>query len=76
MFDNKFEKPQNMDNRSIFERDYAGEPEFMHNGNNYLTMLGTGNALATRCYNTCFTLHGKESVLLVDAGGGNGPCPA
>ncbi len=61
-----------MDNRSIFERDYAGEPEFMHNGNNYVTMLGTGNALATRCYNTCFTLHGKESVLLVDAGGGNG----
>ena len=35
-------------------------------------MLGTGNALATRCYNTCFTLHGKEGVLLVDAGGGNG----
>lgn len=35
-------------------------------------MLGTGNALATRCYNTCFTLQGKEGVLLVDAGGGNG----
>lgn len=35
-------------------------------------MLGTGNALATRCYNTCFTLHGKEGILLVDAGGGNG----
>jgi hypothetical protein len=35
--------------------------------NDYITMLGTGNALATRCYNTCFTLHGKESVLLVDA---------
>lgn len=44
----------------------------MQNGNNYITMLGTGNALATRCYNTCFTLHGKEGVLLVDAGGGNG----
>ncbi len=39
---------------------------------NFITMLGTGNALATRCYNTCFTLHGKEGVLLVDAGGGNG----
>ena len=35
--------------------------------NDYITMLGTGNALATRCYNTCFTLHGKESVLLIDA---------
>ena len=44
----------------------------MQNKNDYITMLGTGNAHATRCYNTCFTLHGKESVLLVDAGGGNG----
>ena len=44
----------------------------MPKDNNYITMLGTGNALATRCYNTCFTLHGKEGVLLVDAGGGNG----
>ena len=35
-------------------------------------MLGTGNALATRCYNTCFTLHGGMGMLLVDAGGGNG----
>jgi hypothetical protein len=39
--------------------------------NYYITMLGTGNALATRCYNTCFTLHGEKGVLLVDAGGGN-----
>lgn len=38
-----------------------------------ITMLGTGNALATRCYNTCFTLHdGVGSLLMVDAGGGNG----
>jgi ribonuclease Z len=44
----------------------------MQNKNNYITMLGTGNALATRCYNTCFTLHGEKGVLLVDAGGGNG----
>lgn len=44
----------------------------MHNDNNFITMLGTGNALATRCYNTCFTLHGKKGVTLVDAGGGNG----
>lgn len=36
-------------------------------------MLGTGNALATRCYNTCFTLHSSDgTVLMVDAGGGNG----
>lgn len=35
-------------------------------------MLGTGNALVTRCFNTCFTLHSKGNVLLVDAGGGNG----
>lgn len=37
-----------------------------------LTVLGTGYALATRCYNTCFTLEGGEGTLLVDAGGGNG----
>ena len=43
----------------------------MQNKNDYITMLGTGNALATRCYNTCFTLHGEKGVLLVDAGGGN-----
>ncbi len=36
-------------------------------------MLGTGNALATRCYNTCFTLQSAGGgMLLVDAGGGNG----
>ncbi len=39
----------------------------------HITMLGTGNALATRCYNTCFTLHDPSGeILLVDAGGGNG----
>ena len=37
-----------------------------------LTVLGTGYAMAMRCYNTCFALHEKEEVLLVDAGGGNG----
>jgi ribonuclease Z len=41
--------------------------------NNYVIMLGTGDALVTRCYNTCFTLHGESGeLLLVDAGGGNG----
>ena len=37
-----------------------------------LTMLGTGNALVTKCYNTCFTIHTPQTMLLVDAGGGNG----
>ena len=37
-----------------------------------LIMLGTGNATVTKCYNTCFILQTKETVLLVDGGGGNG----
>lgn len=37
-----------------------------------LVALGTGYALATRCYNTCFALQNDEGSLLVDAGGGNG----
>ena len=38
-----------------------------------ITLLGTGNAHATRCYNTCFTLQSAGGgMLLVDAGGGNG----
>ena len=36
-----------------------------------LTMLGTGYATATRCYNTCFTIKSDGTTLLVDAGGGN-----
>ena len=39
---------------------------------NFITMLGTGNAMATRCYNTCFVLGTATSRCLVDAGGGNG----
>ncbi len=35
-------------------------------------MLGTGNAMCTRCYNTCFYLHTPRGGLMVDAGGGNG----
>lgn len=35
-------------------------------------MLGTGNALVTQCYNTCFVLETPTTRLLVDAGGGNG----
>ncbi|MBQ7691035.1 MAG: MBL fold metallo-hydrolase [Muribaculaceae bacterium] len=37
-----------------------------------LIMLGTGNALCTRCYNTCFYLRSAGGGLLVDGGGGNG----
>lgn len=36
-----------------------------------LTMLGTGNALVTECYNTCFVLEEDQNYLLVDGGGGN-----
>ena len=37
-----------------------------------LTMLGTGNAGVTECYNTCFTIENEGEYLLVDGGGGNG----
>lgn len=37
-----------------------------------LTILGTGNAFATKCYNTCFAIEDEEKCFLVDAGGGNG----
>ena len=37
-----------------------------------LIMLGTGNAMVTKCYNTCFAVQNGEEYLLVDAGGGNG----
>ncbi len=36
-----------------------------------LTMLGTGNALVTECYNTCFAFSQGKEHFLVDAGGGN-----
>lgn len=42
------------------------------NHNNRIVMLGTGNAMATRCYNTCFVVCAGTERLLVDAGGGNG----
>ena len=37
-----------------------------------ITMLGTGNATVTQIYNTCFLLQTPGSLMLVDAGGGNG----
>ncbi len=36
-----------------------------------LTVLGTGNAAVSECYNTCFALSKGNSHFLVDAGGGN-----
>lgn len=36
-----------------------------------LTMLGTGNALVTECYNTCFILEDNGQLFMVDGGGGN-----
>lgn len=30
-----------------------------------LTMLGTGNATVTKCYNTCFTIKIGKNILLV-----------
>ncbi len=38
----------------------------------HLTMLGTGHAMVTECYNTCFTLQEDGLCFLVDGGGGNG----
>ena len=36
-----------------------------------ITMLGTGNALVSHIYNTCFVLRDGDKHLLVDGGGGN-----
>ena len=36
-----------------------------------LTMLGTGNALVTEYYNTCFVISDKNNHFMVDGGGGN-----
>ena len=37
-----------------------------------LVMLGTGNAMVTKCYNTCFAIKNGADWFMVDAGGGNG----
>ncbi len=37
-----------------------------------ITMLGTGNALSTECYNTCFVISDSGRNFLIDTGGGNG----
>ena len=37
-----------------------------------ITMFGTGNATVSQIYNTCFVLQTPSTLMLVDAGGGNG----
>ena len=37
-----------------------------------LIVLGTGNAVVTKCFNTCFALRKDDQYWLVDTGGGNG----
>ncbi len=37
-----------------------------------LVVLGTGNAMVTRCFNTCFALRFGTEIFLIDSGGGNG----
>ena len=37
-----------------------------------ITMLGTGNATVSQIYNTCIVLQTPSTLMLVDAGGGNG----
>lgn len=37
-----------------------------------MIMLGTGNAVVTKCYNTCFAIEEDGEFFLVDTGGGNG----
>ncbi len=36
-----------------------------------ITMLGTGNALVSECYNTCFVIEDNEQCFMVDGGGGS-----
>lgn len=36
-----------------------------------LYVIGTGNAVVTTCYNTCFALRKDDEFFLVDCGGGN-----
>ena len=36
-----------------------------------ITMLGTGNALVTECYNTCFVIEDNGQYFMVDGGGGS-----
>ena len=46
--------------------------KIMNKVTNQITMLGTGNATVSQIYNTCFVLQTSSTLMLVDAGGGNG----
>lgn len=67
--------PEKEDGQSAF---WSGKPcsilflERMESVMENLIVLGTGNALATHCYNTCFAIDDGSEAVLVDAGGGNG----
>ena len=37
-----------------------------------LTALGTGYAVATKCYTTCFTISDGQEHFMIDTGGGSG----
>lgn len=37
-----------------------------------ITMLGTGKAYVTECYNSCFVISDENQHFMVDGGGGNG----
>ena len=37
-----------------------------------LIVLGTGHAVVTKCYNTCFAIKNDEGYFMVDTGGGSG----
>lgn len=36
-----------------------------------IIMLGTGHAMTTKCFNTCFLIEDKNEYFLIDTGGGN-----
>ena len=36
-----------------------------------VNFLGTGSAMVTKCYNTCFTISNGKEYFLIDTGGGN-----
>lgn len=40
-------------------------------GKERLLILGTGNAMVKKCYNTCFVVDDGSNFFMVDAGGGN-----
>lgn len=50
---------------------YRTQPEKARDIDLEITLLGTGNAAVTECYNTCFVLEDAGQYLMVDGGGGN-----